>query len=200
MNGMQGGPEESLDDRLDRVDRQIRRERLRCEIEEAGGLLFGPDDREDVSDVELSFLDRVLAWERGPRSTHRAWLARQGRTFIPPAELDGRRLKIELWRLIRALAGARVFLYHTNHLSDRTLYEQLWSEVLPAECPDFARTRDDACHRDFADPGSGDEETWLGFYASNAERREWQTLFPGTPVPPRSPPPFRRDHRLPVRD
>lgn len=193
---------DSVGDRLDKVDRQIRRARLRQEIEELGGQV-GDADGKDVSDTELEFLERVLMWEKGPRSTHRAYLARQGMPFIPPAELDGRRLKIELWRLIRALAGARVFLYHTNHLSDAGLYAQLWSEVLPAECPDFARTHNDACHWDLADWSTGnpeDERIWLTFYASKTERREHARDFPETMLPPRSRPPFRRDHRLPVRD
>lgn len=202
---MSGDPAESgdsLDERLAQADRQIRREQLRREIEELGGTVGGALG-EEVSDMELDFLERVLAWERGPRSTHRGWLARQGVTFIPPAELDGRRLKSELWRLIRALADARVFLYHTNHLSDAELYARLWRETLAGECPDFARTRDDAFHWDFADCGSGDpddERLWLTYHASEGERREHLRDFPDIVLPARRRAPFRRDHRLPVRD
>lgn len=119
---------------------------------------------------------------------------------FPPAELFGRALKRELWRLIEALAVARVFLYHTNHLSDAELYARLWSEVLAGECPDFTRTPDDACHWDFADAGSGEEELWLRYHASPQERRDWKEWFPDAPVLPRERPPYRRDHRLPLRD
>lgn len=86
---------------------------LKEQIREMGGV-YGGADTEEVSDAELAFLEHVLAWETGPFSTHRAWLPRSERTFMPPAELFGPRMKTELWRLIRALAEARVFLYHTN--------------------------------------------------------------------------------------
>jgi hypothetical protein len=191
--------DEPLDEQLRRVDRRIRRDELLKQITELGGLVGGPE-REDVSDAELSFLEHVLAWETGPRSPHRDWVARHGQTFMPPAELAGRHLKTELWRLIRALAHARVFFYHTNHLNDAELYARLWTEVLPGECPDGVRTPDDACHWDFADPSSDGEEVWLRFYASPAERQEWSHDFPQTPVPPRCRAPHRRDHRLPVRN
>lgn len=190
---------ESLADRLARADRQIWRERLTEQIRELGGL-FSESNQETVSEEELAFLEHVLAWETGPRSTHRAWLARHGWSFMPPAELAGRQIKKELWRLMAALAVARVFLYHTNHLSDAELYHRLWNEVLAGECPDGARTPADACHWDLADAGSGEESPWLRFYASEPERAEWGKDFPDTIMPDRCRPPCRRDHRLPQRD
>jgi hypothetical protein len=192
-------PDGSTSELLRRIDRLTRRDRLREKIRELGGLVGGAEG-EEVSDAELSFLEHVLAWENGPRSSHRTWLARSGQTFMPPAELDGEALKRELWRLIHALAGARVFFYHTNHLSDSELYGRLWTEVLPTECPDGVRTKDDACHWDFADAGSGEEEVWLRYYASRSERHEWGLSFPDTQIPERQRPPYRRDHRLPIRD
>lgn len=191
--------DESLADRLAQADRQIRRERLAQQIHELGGMISDPNP-EIVSEEELAFLEHVLAWETGLRSTHRAWLARHGWTFMPPAELDRRQIKAELWRLIAALAVARVFLYHTNHLSDAELYHRLWQEVLAGECPNGARTPADACHWDFADAGSGEELLWLRFYASEPERAEWKKDFPDTIMPERCRPPYRRDHRLPQRD
>lgn len=199
MSNWEQDSDESLADRLAQADRQIRRERLTEQIRELGGMISGPG-REIVSDRELFFLEHVLALESGPRSTHRAWLARHGWTFMPPAELDRRQMKVELWRLIAALAAARVFLYHTNHLSDAELYDRLWNEVLASECPDGARTQADACHWDFADTGSGEESLWLRFHASERERAEWKKDFPDTVMPDRCRPPYRRDHRLPQRD
>lgn len=199
MNSQSDEPGDPLREQLDRVDRQIRRDSMQRKIQEAGGLLFGADS-EEVSDAELSFLERVLAWETGPSSSNRAWLARNGLSFIPPAELTGWRWKEELWRLIHALAAARVFLHHTNHLSEGGLYAKRWADVLPAECPDCARSRDDACHWDLADPSAGDEQSWLRYYASAAEREDWQRMFPDVVLPVRSRPPYRRDHRLPQRD
>ncbi len=199
MNANPDAPDGPLNARLNGIDRRIRRDQLRRKIEELGGLVGGSEG-EEVSEAELSFLERVVAWETGPRSSHRDWLRRAGQTFIPPAELAGSRLEQELWRLIHALAAARVFLYHTNHLDDAQLYQQLWTDVLPVECPDSARTPDDACHWDFADPGSDEEQTWLRFYATPAERQEWVMDFPATKLPESCRPPHRRDHRLPARD
>jgi len=197
--------EQPLDERLAQADREIQRAQLEEKIRELGGTLWRPGgDDAKTNEVELTFLNHVLAWETGPFSTHDAWLARHGLGFVPPAELEGRQLKTELWRLIESLAVvARVFIYHTNHLSDAELYARLWSEVLKGDGPDFARTPDDACHHDFADYGTGaDEEarSWLEFYATEKERREWACDWPDTVIPPRRRAPFRRDHRLPVRD
>lgn len=177
---------------------QERSDRLREQKSESGGHGTGADN-DEVAAVPPEFPENMRAWEEGPFSTHRDWLARQGLTFIPPAELYGRRLKQELWRMIGALATARVFLYHTNHLSNAALYGRLWTEVLAGECPDAVRDPDSACHWDLAGFGSGDDEIWLRYYASTAERTEWQNDFPGLPMPGRSRPLFRRDHRLPIR-
>jgi hypothetical protein len=197
MKDKADSPDDPLVERLAQVDRRIRRDRLREQIRELGGIVGGAEGA-DVSDVELSFLERVVAWETGPRSSHRAWLTRRGLSFMPPAELEGTGRTKELWRLIRSLAQARVFLVHTNHLSDAELYDRLWHDVLPAECPDCVRTNRDACHWDFADAGAGETELWLKHYASPADRREWSRQFPDTPLPLRQRPPYNRDRTLPT--
>lgn len=197
--------DDALNNRFVKADRAIRRSRLDAKIRELSGIIGGPaTESGDTSDLDVGFLERVIAWEEGPFSTHRAWLARQGFMFSSPESVEPSRLKHELWRSIESLAEvARVFLYHTNHLSDAELYAKIWSEVLENEGPDFARTQDDACHHDFADYSTGsaeDERTWLTFYASEDERREHLQNFPETQLPPRKCTPFRRNHRLPVRD
>lgn len=191
------GNHDSLEARLARADRLIRREQMVKRIRELGG--YVPElNGNDASEIELTFLARVLAWETGPSATHGEWLARQGLRFEPPDALPGERLASELSRLIEALALARVFLHHTDHLSDAELYARLWHEVLPAEAPDFARTPADACHWDFADPVAGHEQIWLMHYASESERQIWAEEFRDVILPPRKRPPYRRDHRLPV--
>ena len=152
----------------------------------------------EVSDFELSFLRRVIAWETGPMSSHGEWLARHGWMFPAPEKLECAEVKRELWRLIDALAVARVFLSHTNHLSDVELYLKLSHEVLPARAPDFARTTADACQWDFGEGGGLDEHVWLTYYASEQDRQEWRRAFPDSILPPRQVAPHRRDHRLPV--
>lgn len=154
----------------------------------------------EVSDFELTFLRRVIAWEKGPMSTHGEWLARHGWAFPPPENLNCAELKRELWRLIEALATARVFLSHTNHLSDVDLYSKLLHEVLPARAPDFTRTTADACHWDFAEADGNDEFPWLTHYASDQDRQDWKPAFPDVILPPRQVAPHQRDHQLPSAD
>lgn len=201
---MTTGDDSSTGERLAKADRAIQRAKLEERVHKLGGIVGRPTGgSDDAPEAGLAFLNHVMAWETGPFSSHAEWLARRGLVFELPEELHGRRLKTELWRLIEALAMARVFLYRTNHLSDAELYTRLWHEVLDGDAPDFARTPDDACHWDFADYSTGnkaDESVWLRFYASEKERREWLRDFPDTRPTPRQRAPFRRDHRLPQRD
>lgn len=109
MNPPESNDDESLEERLARADREIRRAQLKAKIRELGGVLPPRAGDEPASDLEIGFWERVIAWETGPRSTHRDWLAQRGLHFMPPAELSGGALKRELWRLIEALAVARCF-------------------------------------------------------------------------------------------
>lgn len=199
---MATGDEDSIEERLAKADQEIQRARLEEQIRERGGILGFPAGQENAAvspEIEFAFLNHVLAWESGPFSSHAEWRARHGQVFAPPDGLRGQALRRELWRLIEALATARVFLYHTNHLSNAELYARLWHEVLDAGAPDFARTADDACHWDFADAGSDGEADWLTYYATAGERREWMREFPDQRRPARRRPAYRRDHRLPKR-
>ncbi len=181
-----------------RAERAFRREHLVKQIRELGGEV--PDSNCEISELELSFLARVVAWETRPFSTHGEWLAQHSYVFDPPDELRGPALEKELGRLIDALAVARVFLMHTDHLSDAELYTRLWNDVLDADAPDFARTASDACHWDFADAGAGEEQLWLMYYASEEQRQTWVHEFPDVKLPPRKNLPYRRDRRLPVAE
>lgn len=196
---MKENDDDSLNQRLANADRAILRAQLGRKIRELGGIMSEPV-QDEVSDLELEFLNRVIAWETSPLSTHRAWLAREGLVFPAPEDLDGPGLERELWRLIEVLAVARVFLSHTDHLSDDELYGKLWHEVLNADAPDSARTDDDACHWNFADAGGSGERIWLTYHASDEDRQDWKDSFPEVVLPPRQRAPYARDHRLPVRD
>jgi hypothetical protein len=196
---MRENDDDSLNRRLANADRAILRAQLGRRLQELGGILPEPVG-DEVSDMELDFLNRVLAWETSPSSTHGAWLARQRLVFPAPEDLDGATLERELWRLIEALAVARVFLWHTNHLGDAELYSTLWHEVLEGDAPDFVRTPDDGCHWDFADAGGSGEQIWLTYYASEQERQDWKDSFPDVVLPPRQRALHSRDERLPGRD
>lgn len=188
---------------LEAVDRQIRINRMRQELEEMGGVSFVETKQGKTSSLEMQerFLEHILAFEKGDWTTHLNILASRGDHFAPPDELDDASLSRELWRLIGALAGIRVFLCNTNHLSDRELYAYLWNEGLREEVVDLTHDEDGAWHLDPLGSGS-DEDTYLSFkyYADEEWRRQWMEDFPDYEMPPHEDPPYNRDPWLPRRN
>jgi hypothetical protein len=182
----------------DAASRATRRAHLVQQIEALGGFVPAPGPG-DVTELELDFLQRILAIETGPYVSNREWLEREGSVFVPLTELPAGSVGVELMRLVNALARARVFINYTDHLSDAELYERLWEEVLPDELPDLPRTEAEGFHWDFSD-GGGEPNAWLAYYASDEERERWRTEFPEIIIPPRCRPPYARDHLLPKRD
>src|SRR5260221_6435343 len=76
---------------------------------------------------------------------------------LPPLEdLTDGQLSAKLWEVIEALAFFRVYLEHTDHLSDRELYSQLWNEELREASLFLPDNPDSAWHIGFV--GSGSEE------------------------------------------
>lgn len=99
-----------------------------------------------VSD-ELSFFESeelpqalreyVLTYEEAEINTSFDLLLQGGMALPAPEKLDDMQLTAKLWEVIHGLALLRTFLYSTNHLSDRELYEELWYEELLVENPDM---------------------------------------------------------------
>lgn len=179
-----------------REELERRREELVARIRELGGQHHerSPDC---PLEVEVAFLERVVAFETTPRTSNRDWLARRGIRFRSPRELGGADLARELSRLVKALATGRVCLANTDHLTDAELYQRLWDMVLPEKVSDSERTRDAEMLWDFSDSPDGSADTWLRWYATEEQRLDWSMEFPDDPMPPRESPPPRRDHRLP---
>jgi hypothetical protein len=108
----------------------------------------------------------------------------------------------KLWEVIRGLAMLRMFLYSTDHLGDRELYEELWHKVLREEGPTMPIDEDSAWHIDLV--GSGSEEDMeiylLRYYADDQTRQDWAKEFPDDAMPVHETPPHDRDRHLPARD
>jgi hypothetical protein len=107
-------------------------------------------------------------------------------------------VKAKLWEVIEGLARMHVFLYNTNHFSDRELYAHLWQESLREimRFPDFGESA--TCYLDLVSSGSEEDiECWLCYYASEDTRAQWQKDFPDDVLPPRERPPYDRDRLLP---
>jgi hypothetical protein len=181
-------------------------ERRRQHIEElkqkleclAGGPVamgFAPDCPDEI--VE-KFLESVLAFEEQSERPLFEVLAESGVELPPPGDLEGANLSARLWEVIRAMALSGVYLSHTDHLSDRALYERLWSDTLREPMTLMPQDRDFACHIDLI--GSGSEEDiqlYLKHYADEESRREWALDRPEDIITAREPPPYNRNRHLP---
>jgi hypothetical protein len=180
------------------VDREIRIERMKRELEELSGGSMVSGSFEEVSpELEEIFLERVCEFEKAPWGTNFDRLVRHGIELIPPAELDDAHLSAKLDEVVRALATIHCFLHDTDHLSDHELYTWLWSDALREETPDLSQLGG-AWHT--SPIGSGnDEDTaiFLKYYASEKDRRRWKKESPNDKLPLRCPLPYERDRNLP---
>lgn len=156
---------------------------------------------DDVAGYEESFLKYVEAYENAPMTSYAKELIKNDIQLPPPNRLTASQLHEKLWEIIRFLGKMRVFLYSTNHLSDRELYTELWRDLLNHEIPCLFYNPESAWHLDILGSGS-DEDTalWLRYYASEQERENWANEFPDDPLPEREVPPYHRDHLLPQCD
>jgi len=193
-------PEPSEDDPLGLagVDREIRIEKLRREIDEiAGGEVVGGKIADCDPKVEEAFLENVLALETHGYVRPLDTLQQAGFDLPAPEQLDDPALTAKLWKLIRELAQRRLFLHCTDHLSDRELYTWLVTDALREEMMGFGLLFGN-CHLDVLG-GCSEEDIVLSmrYYAGEEERTRWLKDFPDFPMPPKEKPPYDRDRLLP---
>ena len=191
-----------LSETLRRADQQIHIDRLRHQLEDkAGGdVIFGGTEELDPG-LEAEFLERVLAFENAPQGTWFVELTKAGVLLPGPASLSDEEIAALIVEIAQKLAELRVFLYSTDHLTDRELYTRLVTDVLLEPTTILPPHPDSACHLDLIGSGS-DEDTaiWLRYDADEAERRDWHAQFPEDPMPPHEDPPCNRDSSLPQRE
>jgi hypothetical protein len=188
------------DDEAD-VDREIRIEKMRRQLDEiAGGKMISGSFGAVPSKMEEAFLERALAYERAEFDTNFNRLVQRGVALPPAAELDDAALRARLTEVIRVLGELRCFLQDTDHLSDRELYDWLWSSALRDDSPDISGMPDAAWQTSPIGAGT-DKDTliWLKYYANEEDRQRWHFDFPDDPMPAHEPPPFERDRHLPKR-
>jgi hypothetical protein len=175
---------------------------------------FPPDEDEEAEDpLGLRAVDAAIRAERRsaeqteaiPEALIEDWqrpidqLRRAGAAPIPPAELTAETVTAKLWELLHHLACRGFYVRHTDHLSDTELYAALWAEGLRDDALLPGRpSRTSAWVHDFIGSGSeADTALWLRYYATNEEHAAHVQDWPDDPLPPREPPPFCRDWRLP---
>jgi hypothetical protein len=137
---------------------------------------------------ENEFLQSMLEWERAPIVPIYRWF--QPELKLPaPDRLDDEQLQSLLHETIEKLYSQRIVLDFTDHLSDRQLYCLIYRDILPAHEKLIDR-RNNYLHWDCANT-DGDPDTWLRFYASEADRRAWAEETDGY-LPQVEVPPFER--------
>ena len=85
------------------------------------------------AEIKEKFWEYVAAFEQATWNQPFQVLIESGISLPSPDELDDSQLTAKLWEVVNALSLLRVYLQHTDHLSDRELYDQLWNDLLREE-------------------------------------------------------------------
>ncbi|MDA1056076.1 MAG: hypothetical protein O3C40_37320 [Planctomycetota bacterium] len=173
----------------DEVDHLLRNAQLRDELEpyldESIHLL---DVRRMPTQAENEFLASMLAWERAPVLPISQWF--QPELQLPhPDTLDDATLHERLTDTLEKLYDQRVVLDFTDHLSDRQLYCLIYRDILPSHEKKIDLPKN-FLHWHCLDD-SDDVETWLRYYATEAERQVWRDES-NLPLPRSEPAPYPR--------
>ncbi len=114
--------------------------------------------------------------------------------------LDDEQLHDKLWDLVKALHKKQICLTHTDHLSDRELYEKLLTDVLSDDTDDVPEGPGWWTEVDISDGSTGSEDglrTYYQYYADEMERDDWLAQWPNFKMPPSVKRPYDRDKLLP---
>jgi hypothetical protein len=180
----------------DEPSQEERINKLRAELEKIGGSTATLESM--PADMEEEFLRHVLEYETAEQISLLRLLENSGLEVLAPESLDDDLLKIKLKEMIDRMSSLGAYLLHTNHLSDRDLYEYLFHEALREETVLFPENPSYAYMIDLTGSGSEDDnQTYLKYYADEQYRRQWAHDWPNDPIPEREEPPFDRDRFLP---
>ena len=180
----------------DEPSQEERINKLRAELEKLGGNTSTLESM--PADMEEEFLRHVLEYETAEQISLLRLLENAGLEVPAPETLDDDALQIKLKELIDRMASVGAYVLHTNHLSDRDLYDYLYHDALREETVLFPENPSYAYMIDLT--GSGGEEdnvTYLKYYADEEYRRQWAHDWPDDPMPDHEEPPFDRDRFLP---
>ena len=186
----------------DETERAKRIAELKRQAQElAGGKMVEGEMEETPPEVAEGFWQHVVAYEKAPWTTNFKQLEEAGMELPAPETLNDEQLTKKLWEVIRGLALLRVFLEDTDHLSDRELYTELWSDMLREEVKAMPPDPDGAYH---LSPLGGcseeDIQLQMKYYADDEWRQRFQEDFPDFPMPEHEDPPYDRDRLLPQPD
>src|SRR5689334_5060282 len=170
--------------------------KLRQEVEKLGGSTMSLESM--PADMEEEFLRHVLEYEHAEPISLLRLLENSGLEVPPPDQFDDDALTAKLKEIIERMASLGAYLLHTNHLSDRALYEYLYHDGLREEAVLFPENPSYAYMIDLTGSGSEeDNQIFLRYYADEVYRQQWARDWPDDNIPDDEPPPFDRDRFLP---
>ena len=190
------------DNEEDDIDREKKIAELKRQAQElTGGKMLEGEAEDTPPEIAEGFWRHVVDYEKAPWTTNFKQLEEAGIQLPAPETLDDEQVTKKLWEVIRALALLRVFLEQTDHLSDRELYTELWSDLLREEVKAMPPDPDGAWHLSPLG-GCSDEDMQLDmkYYADDDWRRRFQEEFPDFQMPQHEDPPYDRDRLLPQPD
>lgn len=177
-------------------DQEQRIAKLREEIKKLGGSSMSVEDM--PADLEEEFLRHVLEYETAEPISLFSMLENSGLELPLPADLSDGELVRKLKETIDTMANLGVYLLHTDHLSDRQLYEYLFNDGLREEAVLFPENPSYAYMIDLTGNGSEeDNQIYLKYYADEEHRKQWALDWPDDVIPDHEEPPFDRDKHLP---
>jgi len=180
----------------DEPSQEERINKLRAELEKLGGNTSTLESM--PADMEEEFLRHVLEYETAEQISLLRLLENAGLEVPAPETLDDDALQIKLKELIDRMASVGAYVLHTNHLSDRDLYDYLYHDALREETVLFPENPRYAYMIDLTGSGGEDDNaTYLKYYADEEYRRQWAHDWPDDPIPEHEEPPFDRDRFLP---
>jgi hypothetical protein len=177
-------------------DQETRIKKLRQELEKLGGTTTTLESM--PADMEEEFLRHVLEYETAEPISLFRLLENAGLEIPAPDQLDDNTLPAKLQEVIQRMATIGAYLLHTNHLSDRELYEYLYRDGLREEAVLFPENPSYAYMIDLTGSGSDEDNSiYLKYYADEEHRKQWAHDWPDDPIPEHEDPPFDRDSSLP---
>ena len=188
---------------LDDIDQKIRINELKFKLDDIAGRetpMFTSDDC--PPDIQEAFLNSVIAYETAEVSTDFKRLRKEGIVLPPVDQLRDEEVAAKLKELIERMARRHTYVIHTNHLSDRELYDYLWSDGLREEHPEMPGQSDPDfkggwCIDILGSGSEEDTELYLKYYADADYRKDWKKQFPEYKLPRHVDPPYDRDRHLP---
>jgi hypothetical protein len=177
-------------------DQETRITKLRAELEKLGGSTTTLESM--PADMEEEFLRHVLEYETAEPISLLRLLENAALEIPAPDQLDDTSLTAKLQDVIQRMATLGAYLLHTNHLSDRALYEYLYHDGLREEAVLFPENPSYAYMIDLTGSGSDEDNLiYLKYYADEEHRKQWALDWPDDPMPQHEDPPFDRDSSLP---